>query len=62
MAIQPYEIANFNLMEFASIYNDFIDTNNEKEMQVQYMDKDGNINLDYMDVVLGKHELKARNY
>jgi len=43
MAIQPYEIANFNLIEFASVYNDFIDTNNEKEMQVQYMDKDGNI-------------------
>ena len=43
MAVQPYEIANFNLIEFASVYNDFIDTNNEKEMQVQYMDKDGNI-------------------
>jgi len=43
MALQPYEIANFNLMEFASIYNDFIDTNNEKEMSVQYMDKDGNL-------------------
>ena len=27
-----------------------------------YMDTDGNITLDYMDVVLGKHELKARNY
>ncbi len=27
-----------------------------------YMDKDGNISLDYMDVVLGKHELKARTY
>lgn len=27
-----------------------------------YMDKEGNISLDYMDVVLGKHELKARNY
>ena len=27
-----------------------------------YMDKDGKIKLDYMDVVLGKHELKARSY
>ncbi len=27
-----------------------------------YMDEDGNITLDYMDVVLGKHELKARSY
>ena len=27
-----------------------------------YMDRDGNVNLDYMDVVLGKHELKARTY
>ncbi len=27
-----------------------------------YMDEDGNIRLDYMDVVLGKHELKARSY
>jgi len=26
------------------------------------MDKDGNVNLEYMDVVLGKHELKARTY
>ena len=27
-----------------------------------YMDKKGNISLDYMDVILGKHELKARTY
>ncbi|MFC2074008.1 succinate dehydrogenase flavoprotein subunit [Campylobacterota bacterium] len=27
-----------------------------------YMDRDGNVSLDYMDVVLGKHELKARTY
>jgi succinate dehydrogenase / fumarate reductase, flavoprotein subunit len=27
-----------------------------------YMDENGDISLDYMDVVLGKHELKARNY
>jgi len=27
-----------------------------------YMDKDGNINLDYMSVTLGKHELKERTY
>ena len=27
-----------------------------------YMDEEGNITLDYMDVTLGKHELKARTY
>jgi succinate dehydrogenase / fumarate reductase flavoprotein subunit len=27
-----------------------------------YMNKNGEISLDYMDVVLGKHELKARTY
>jgi succinate dehydrogenase / fumarate reductase, flavoprotein subunit len=27
-----------------------------------YMDENGDISLEYMDVVLGKHELKARNY
>ncbi|MDF1875094.1 FAD-dependent oxidoreductase [Sulfurimonas sp. SAG-AH-194-I05] len=27
-----------------------------------YMDENGDISLDYMDVVLGKHELKARTY
>lgn len=27
-----------------------------------YMEKNGNISLDYMPVKLGKHELKARNY
>jgi len=27
-----------------------------------YMDESGDIALDYMKVVLGKHELKARTY
>ena len=27
-----------------------------------YMDENGNISLDYMDVTLGRHELKARSY
>jgi len=27
-----------------------------------YKDENGDISLDYMDVVLGKHELKARTY
>ncbi|SFV75400.1 Succinate dehydrogenase flavoprotein subunit [hydrothermal vent metagenome] len=38
------------------------DDENFLKHTMAYMDKDGNINLDYMDVVLGKHELKARNY
>jgi len=38
------------------------DDENFLKHTMAYMDKDGNITLDYMDVVLGKHELKARNY
>ena len=38
------------------------DDNDFLKHTMAYMDKDGNIKLDYMDVVLGKHELKARTY
>jgi succinate dehydrogenase / fumarate reductase flavoprotein subunit len=38
------------------------DDENFLQHTMGYMDKDGNVNLDYMDVVLGKHELKARTY
>jgi len=38
------------------------DDENFLKHTMAYMDTDGNITLDYMDVVLGKHELKARNY
>lgn len=38
------------------------DDENFLKHTMAYMDKEGNISLDYMDVVLGKHELKARNY
>jgi succinate dehydrogenase / fumarate reductase flavoprotein subunit len=38
------------------------DDENFLKHTMAYMDKDGNIALDYMPVVLGKHELKARNY
>ena len=38
------------------------DDENFLKHTMAYMDKDGNILLDYMPVVLGKHELKARNY
>jgi succinate dehydrogenase / fumarate reductase flavoprotein subunit len=38
------------------------DDENFLKHTMAYMDEAGNINLDYMDVVLGKHELKARNY
>ena len=40
MAVQPYEIANFNLISFASMYNNFV-SYDPKEMQVQYMDEEG---------------------
>ncbi len=38
------------------------DDENFLQHTMGYMDKDGNINLEYMDVTLGKHELKARSY
>ena len=38
------------------------DDENFLKHTMAYMDKKGEINLDYMDVVLGKHELKARTY
>ena len=38
------------------------DDENFLKHTMAYMDNEGNIKLDYMDVVLGKHELKARNY
>jgi succinate dehydrogenase / fumarate reductase flavoprotein subunit len=46
-------------------YREDFDTRNDEEFlkhTMAYMDKEGNIKLDYMDVVLGKHELKARTY
>ncbi|MGB5964344.1 MAG: succinate dehydrogenase flavoprotein subunit [Sulfurimonadaceae bacterium] len=38
------------------------DDENFLKHTMAYMDDEGNISLDYMDVVLGKHELKARTY
>jgi succinate dehydrogenase / fumarate reductase flavoprotein subunit len=38
------------------------DDENFLKHTMAYMDKNGNISLDYMPVALGKHELKARNY
>jgi succinate dehydrogenase / fumarate reductase flavoprotein subunit len=38
------------------------DDENFLKHTMAYMDENGDITLDYMDVVLGKHELKARNY
>ena len=38
------------------------DDENFLKHTMAYMDENGNISLDYMDVVLGKHELKERNY
>jgi succinate dehydrogenase / fumarate reductase flavoprotein subunit len=38
------------------------DDENFLKHTMAYMDKKGDIVLDYMPVVLGKHELKARNY
>jgi len=46
-------------------FREDFDTRNDDDFlkhTMAYMDKDGNIKLDYMDVVLGKHELKARTY
>jgi len=38
------------------------DDENFLQHTMGYMDDEGNVTLDYMDVVLGKHELKARTY
>jgi succinate dehydrogenase / fumarate reductase flavoprotein subunit len=38
------------------------DDENFLKHTMAYMDNEGNISLEYMPVVLGKHELKARNY
>jgi succinate dehydrogenase / fumarate reductase, flavoprotein subunit len=38
------------------------DDENFLKHTMAYMDANGDISLEYMDVVLGKHELKARNY
>jgi len=38
------------------------DDENFLKHTMAYMDKNGDISLDYMDVVLGRHELKARTY
>jgi len=38
------------------------DDENFLKHTMAYMDKNGNISLEYMPVKLGKHELKARNY
>ncbi len=38
------------------------DDENFLKHTMAYMDEDGNITLDYMDVTLGKHELKERTY
>jgi succinate dehydrogenase / fumarate reductase flavoprotein subunit len=38
------------------------DDENFLKHTMAYMDNGGDIRLDYMDVVLGKHELKARTY
>ncbi|MBT5934223.1 succinate dehydrogenase flavoprotein subunit [Sulfurimonas sp.] len=48
----------------AHFREDFDTRNDEKFLKhtMAYMDENGEISLDYMDVVLGKHELKARTY
>ena len=48
-----------------SHFREDFDTRNDGEFlkhTMAYMDENGEISLDYMDVVLGKHELKARTY
>ncbi len=46
-------------------YREDFDTRDDENFlkhTMAYMDENGDISLDYMDVVLGKHELKARTY
>ena len=48
----------------AHFREDFPERNDEDFLKhtMAYMDKDGELTLDNMDVVLGKHKLQARNY
>ena len=48
----------------AHFREDFDTRNDEAFLKhtMAYMDENGAISLDYMDVILGKHELKARTY
>lgn len=48
----------------AHFREDFDTRDDEKFLKhtMAYMDENGEISLDYMDVVLGKHELRARTY
>jgi len=46
-------------------FREDFDTRNDEDFlkhTMAYMDEEGNLKLDYMDVVLGKHELRARTY
>ena len=46
-------------------FREDFDTRDDKNFlkhTMGYMDDNGDISLDYMDVILGKHELKARTY
>jgi len=46
-------------------FREDFDTRNDEEFlkhTMAYMDKNGDISLDYMDVILGKHELRDRTY
>jgi succinate dehydrogenase / fumarate reductase flavoprotein subunit len=48
----------------AHFREDFPTRDDEKFLKhtMAYMDENGEIKLDYMDVTLGRHELKARSY
>ena len=55
----PFDVASFNLIEFANIYSDFIDTNNPKTIQVQLKDNNGNIvtkNIDNVGKIKAKFD------
>jgi succinate dehydrogenase / fumarate reductase flavoprotein subunit len=46
-------------------YREDFDTRDDENFlkhTMAYMDDNGDITLDYMDVKLGKHELRARTY
>ena len=58
--LQIYEVANFNLMEFASIYNEFINTEEAKDLTVQFMEKDGKIRtIQLKNVAAIRNEVKV---
>jgi hypothetical protein len=57
--VNIYDV-NFNLMQFASIYNDFIDTTTPKQLNLQFIDENGElkqVTIDNVNII--RSEIRA---